>query len=91
MQSGLPDGRSGRYDATKRRADVIALLSARRDEMVHRFGVRSLSLFGSMARDEARPDSDVDALVEFDGPTTSTAIWVCSCSSRISLADVWTS
>ena len=53
-----------------RRADVIALLSAHRDEMVRRFGVRSLSLFGSMARDEARPDSDVDVLVEFDGPTT---------------------
>jgi predicted nucleotidyltransferase len=35
-----------------------------------RFGVRSLALFGSVARDEARPDSDVDVLVEFDGPTT---------------------
>ena len=28
-------------------------------------GVRSLSLFGSVARGEARPDSDVDLLVEF--------------------------
>ena len=53
-----------------RRADVIALVSARREEIVRRFGVRSLSLFGSMARDEARPDSDVDVLVEFEGPTT---------------------
>jgi predicted nucleotidyltransferase len=35
-----------------------------------RFGVRSLALFGSVARDEARPDSDVDVLVEFDGPMT---------------------
>ncbi len=34
------------------------------------FGVRSLSLFGSVARDEARSDSDVDVLVEFEGPTT---------------------
>lgn len=34
------------------------------------FGVRSLALFGSVARDEARPDSDVDVLVEFEGPTT---------------------
>ncbi len=32
------------------------------------FGVRSLMLFGSVARDEARPDSDVDLLVEFDRP-----------------------
>jgi len=53
-----------------RRAEVIALLSARRDEIARRFGVRSLSLFGSVARDEARSDSDVDVLVEFDGPTT---------------------
>jgi predicted nucleotidyltransferase len=53
-----------------RRADVIALISARREELARLFGVRSLSLFGSVARDEARPDSDVDVLVEFDGPTT---------------------
>lgn len=32
------------------------------------FGVKSLILFGSVARDEARPDSDVDLLVEFDCP-----------------------
>ena len=66
----LPAGRNGRYDTTMRRAEVIALVSARRDEIVQRFGVRSLSLFGSVARDEARPDSDVDVLVEFEGPTT---------------------
>ena len=63
-------GHTGRYDARMRRAEVIALLSASRDEIVRRFGVRSLSLFGSVARDEARPDSDVDVLVEFEGPTT---------------------
>ena len=55
---------------TMRRTDVIALLAPRRDEIAQRFGVRSLSLFGSVARDEARPDSDVDVLVEFNGPTT---------------------
>ena len=30
--------------------------------------MRALSLFGSVARNEARPDSDVDFLVEFDRP-----------------------
>ena len=30
-----------------------------------------LALFGSTARDEAGPDSDVDVMVEFDGPATS--------------------
>lgn len=32
------------------------------------FSVQSLILFGSVARDEARIDSDVDLLVEFDRP-----------------------
>ena len=53
-----------------RRADVIALIAVHRDEIIDRFAVRSLSLFGSVARDEARADSDVDLLVEFEGPTT---------------------
>lgn len=30
------------------------------------YGLRSISLFGSMARDEAGPGSDVDLLVEFE-------------------------
>lgn len=33
-----------------------------------RFGVARLALFGSVACDEARQDSDVDLLVEFDRP-----------------------
>jgi predicted nucleotidyltransferase len=32
---------------------------------VLRLGVRRLALFGSVGRNEARPDSDVDFLVEF--------------------------
>lgn len=51
--------------ATTKRAEVIGFLSAHRQELAERFGVRSLALFGSMARDEAGPDSDVDVLVEF--------------------------
>lgn len=30
------------------------------------FGVKSLALFGSVARNEAEPGSDVDLLVEFE-------------------------
>jgi len=33
---------------------------------IRSFGVRRLALFGSVRRDEARPDSDVDLLVEFE-------------------------
>jgi predicted nucleotidyltransferase len=50
-----------------RRAEALAVLSSRQAE-IRQFGVKSLALFGSVARDEARPDSDVDILVEFDQP-----------------------
>ena len=33
---------------------------------IRSFGVRRLALFGSVRRNEARPDSDVDLLVEFE-------------------------
>ena len=47
------------------RDEVIGFLSSHRQELEERFGVCSLALFGSMARDEAGPESDVDVLVEF--------------------------
>jgi uncharacterized protein len=34
------------------------------------FGVRTLYVFGSVARGEATLSSDLDLLVEFDGPAT---------------------
>lgn len=37
-----------------------------------KYGVKKLSLFGSAARDELRPDSDVDLMVEFKPTSTST-------------------
>ena len=37
-------------------------------ELAQKFRVKSLALFGSVSRDEASPGSDVDLLVEFDGP-----------------------
>jgi predicted nucleotidyltransferase len=48
------------------RAAVLDTLAKHRAEIVRRFGVRSLALFGSMARGEARADSDVDLLVDFE-------------------------
>lgn len=47
-----------------KREELIALLSTHR-EVLRSLGVRSLALFGSVARDEADPQSDVDLLVEF--------------------------
>lgn len=51
--------------------EVLKLLSEHKPELVRRFGVTDLALFGSTVRDEARPDSDIDVLVSFDGPATS--------------------
>jgi predicted nucleotidyltransferase len=52
------------------RTMILNLLNQHRDEFMNRFGARHLALFGSAARDELRDDSDVDVLVEFDGPAT---------------------
>jgi len=52
------------------RAEILDSLRSQRDEMRTRFGALSLSLFGSVARDEAVPGSDIDVLVDFGGPPT---------------------
>ena len=46
------------------REQVLAILRAHLPE-IQALGVASLAIFGSFARDEAGPDSDVDVLVEF--------------------------
>lgn len=38
-------------------------------EIARRHGVRRIHLFGSAARGEATPSSDVDFLIEVEGPT----------------------
>lgn len=46
---------------------AVNLLKKQSTALHSQYGVKHLSLFGSVARDEARPESDVDILVEFDG------------------------
>ena len=50
------------------RDEVIATLRAHRAALAEQFGITSVALFGSVARDEARDDSDIDILVEFESP-----------------------
>ena len=52
------------------RASILEVLEQHRDVIATRFDAPALALFGSAARDEMRIDSDVDILVDFDGPTT---------------------
>jgi uncharacterized protein len=47
------------------RTDVVKRLQSAAEQIAG-LGVRRLALFGSVLRDEARPESDVDVLVEFD-------------------------
>lgn len=47
---------------------VLRALKSALPELALDFGVRSLALFGSVARNEATDASDVDILVEFDAP-----------------------
>jgi len=49
------------------RDQVIQRLAGARAEL-NDLGVRSLDLFGSVARGESTPASDVDLLVDFDRP-----------------------
>jgi predicted nucleotidyltransferase len=53
------------------RTDVLKLLAQHKPELMRRFGVTDLALFGSTVREVAGEDSDVDILVAFDGPATS--------------------
>src|SRR5258707_6234836 len=57
--SGAPSGNDQRLAAVIRALQASA-------EKLRRLGVRHLSIFGSTARGTARPDSDVDLLIELD-------------------------
>jgi predicted nucleotidyltransferase len=63
----LPTAAVGAYDLAVRRSEVIEVFNAHREDL-RRLGISSLLVFGSVARDEARPGSDVDLIAEFDRP-----------------------
>ena len=53
------------------RDEVLKVLKTHKATLAQRFGVTDLALFGSIVRDQATDDSDVDILVKFDSPATS--------------------
>lgn len=53
------------------KAEILRILKQEKPALAHQYGVVSLALFGSAARDQLGPDSDVDILVQFEGPATS--------------------
>ena len=49
---------------------VLATLNKRLPDLKEAYSVKSLGIFGSYARGESRPKSDIDLLVEFDHAPT---------------------
>ncbi|HOI12689.1 MAG TPA: nucleotidyltransferase family protein [Methanoculleus sp.] len=50
-------------------ADIYTLLVQKRDEILslaHRRGAKNVRVFGSVARNEAHEDSDIDLLIDLD-------------------------
>jgi predicted nucleotidyltransferase len=72
-RTGVPKHRDHEFVSEKllNRTQALQLLAQHKAVLTQRFGVTDLALLGSIARDTARPDSDVDILVAFDGPATS--------------------
>lgn len=50
------------------RQDVLALLKNIKREVARDYSVRTIGVFGSVARSEQTDQSDIDLLVEFDKP-----------------------
>lgn len=50
------------------RDSVLAILSQNKADLCDRYGLISLGIFGSVARDEAREDSDMDVIVKLSKP-----------------------
>lgn len=58
-------------EASSPAASVLEVIRTRRDELIRaagEFGASNLRVFGSVARGEERPGSDVDLLVDLEKP-----------------------
>lgn len=46
--------------------DILTILRKERGRLFAKYALTSMAIFGSVARGEQRPESDVDIMVEFD-------------------------
>ena len=53
-----------KYKSMKTRSEYIQIIRAHAPELQSRFGIQSMSLFGSVARNEQHEGSDVDLFVK---------------------------
>jgi len=49
-------------------ADILSVLRRERARLFAKYGLKSMAVFGSATRDDFRPESDVDIMVEFERP-----------------------
>ncbi len=47
---------------------ILSTLSSIKHELKENFHVKTIGVFGSAVRDDFRPDSDIDLIVEFERP-----------------------
>jgi predicted nucleotidyltransferase len=52
----------------KTRQDIIDKLQEKKADFAHQYGVSTLAIFGSFARNEQNEASDIDVIVDFEKP-----------------------
>jgi len=52
----------------KTKTEILQILRATKPELTARYNVKTIGIFGSVARDETHEQSDIDVLVEFEPP-----------------------
>jgi uncharacterized protein len=57
-----------------RRNEVIEILGRHKAEFAARYGITALGVFGSVARDEASQQSDLDVVYQTDSPSLFRAV-----------------
>lgn len=63
--------------------DILAVLRRERAQLFAKYGLKSMAVFGSATRDDFRPDSDVDIMVEFDRPVAFEFIYLAEELERL--------
>ncbi len=52
----------------KTAAEIKRILQSQKPYLAERYGVTAIGIFGSYVRNEQRPDSDLDVLIELEDP-----------------------
>jgi len=62
--------------------EALSALKKHKAELTASFGVTEIGLFGSLARGEARPDSDVDVVVKMNKPNLFSMVHIKECLEK---------